>query len=84
MLFAASGLEGCAVKASDGDIGSVSDFLFDNRTWAVRWLAVDTGRWLPGRKVVDPPVRHRSARTAAKAHAADDDRRRQRSSSASI
>ena len=55
MLFAASGLEGCAVKASDGDIGSVSDFLFDNRTWAVRWLAVDTGRWLPGRKALIHP-----------------------------
>ena len=55
MLFAASGLEGCAVKASDGDIGSVSDFLFDNRTWAVRWLAVDTGHWLPGRKALIHP-----------------------------
>lgn len=23
--------------------------------WAVRWLIVDTGAWLPGRKVLLPP-----------------------------
>ena len=55
MLFAASGLEGCAVKASDGEIGAVSDFLFDNRTWAIRWLEIDTGHWLPGRKALIHP-----------------------------
>ena len=30
MLFAVSGLVGCSVKASDGDIGAVKDFLFDD------------------------------------------------------
>jgi uncharacterized protein YrrD len=40
MLFAVSGLEGCPVKASDGEIGAVRDFLFDNRSWKIRWMEV--------------------------------------------
>jgi hypothetical protein len=36
MLFAVSGLEGCPVRASDGDVGSVKDFLFDDKTWTIR------------------------------------------------
>jgi hypothetical protein len=55
MLFAASGLIGCPVAASDGRIGHVKDFLFDDRNWKVRWMVVDTGHWLPGRKVLIHP-----------------------------
>jgi hypothetical protein len=55
MLFAASGLIGRPVAASDGHIGAVKDFLLDDRRWAVRWMVVDTGRWLPGRKVLIHP-----------------------------
>jgi hypothetical protein len=51
MLFAVSGLEGAEVEASDGEIGAVKDFLFDDATWKVRWMAVDAGPWLPGRQV---------------------------------
>jgi hypothetical protein len=43
------------VSARDGDIGSITDFLFDDNTWLVRWIVVDTGNWLPGRKVLLPP-----------------------------
>jgi hypothetical protein len=52
MLFAVSGLMGCAVKASDGEVGAVKDFLFDDQTWKIRWMAVEAGPWLPGRRVV--------------------------------
>ncbi|HKN26757.1 MAG TPA: PRC-barrel domain-containing protein [Roseiarcus sp.] len=55
MLFAASGLIGCPVAATDGRIGHVKDFLFDDRNWKVRWMVVDTGHWLPGRKVLIHP-----------------------------
>ena len=55
MLTNASLIKGCTVAASDGHIGSVSDFLFDDSTWLVRWLVVDTGNWLSGRKVLLPP-----------------------------
>jgi hypothetical protein len=55
MLFVISSLVGAAVDASDGRFGSVKDFLFDDARWRVRWLVVDTGIWLPGRKVLIHP-----------------------------
>jgi hypothetical protein len=55
MLQAESTLKGYAIEASDGKIGTVSDFLFHDQTWKVRWLVVDTGAWLPGRKVLLHP-----------------------------
>ena len=54
MLFAASGLIGRPVAASDGRVGAVKDFLIDDRR-AVRWMVVDAGQWLPGRKVLIHP-----------------------------
>ena len=44
-----------AINASDGVIGSVSDVYLDDAGWTVRYLVVDTGTWLPGRKVVFAP-----------------------------
>ena len=55
MLRNASAINGYAIAASDGLLGTVSDFLFDDATWLVRWLVVDTGNWLPGRNVLLPP-----------------------------
>jgi hypothetical protein len=43
------------IGATDGQIGRVTDFLFDDNTWLVRWLVIDTGFWLSGRKVLLPP-----------------------------
>jgi uncharacterized protein YrrD len=56
MLKLASALTGYAIEASDGEIGAVADFLFDDRTWLVRWLVVDTGKWLTTRKVLLHPA----------------------------
>ncbi len=42
-------LRGFAIVASDGRLGTVSDFLFDDAAWQVRWLVVRTGTWLAGR-----------------------------------
>jgi uncharacterized protein YrrD len=52
MLYVLSVLKGFTVAASDGKIGTVNDFLFDDQSWKVRWLVVDTGARLPGRKVL--------------------------------
>jgi uncharacterized protein YrrD len=43
---------GKPVDASDGSIGSVHDLYFDEHTWDIRYVVVDTGKWLPGRKVL--------------------------------
>jgi uncharacterized protein YrrD len=47
--------KGFSVEANDGKIGTVSDFLFDDSTWKLRWLVVDTGSWLLDRKVLVHP-----------------------------
>jgi sporulation protein YlmC with PRC-barrel domain len=49
-----SAIKGYTIAANDGHLGTVSDFLFDDVTWLVRWLVVDTGTWLSGRKVLLP------------------------------
>lgn len=56
MLWNASRIKGYVIAASDGRLGSVSDFLFDDTSWMIRWLVVDTGHWLSGRKVLLPPL----------------------------
>ena len=56
MLLNLSTIRGHSIVASDGIIGSVSDVLFDDASWMIRWLVVDTGNWLSGRKVLLPPA----------------------------
>lgn len=54
MLWDASAINGYAIEASDGRLGTVSDLLFEDVSWVIRWLVVDTGSWLSGRKVLLP------------------------------
>jgi hypothetical protein len=51
-----SNLKGYTLGASDGDIGSVDDFLFDDDYWTIRNLVADTRKWLPGRRVLISPI----------------------------
>jgi hypothetical protein len=44
------------IEATDGRIGSVDDLYFDDERWAVRYIVVDTGAWLPGRRVLISPL----------------------------
>jgi len=48
-------LNGYKLSASDGEIGHIKDFYFDDQRWAVRYLVVDTGTWLTGRLVLISP-----------------------------
>jgi hypothetical protein len=56
MLRSVNDSQGRKIRATDGDIGSVDQFLFDDENWAVRYLVVDTGNWLLGRKVLISPI----------------------------
>ena len=49
-------LEHCTLHAVDGAIGTVEALYFDEVDWAVRYLLVDTGGWLRGRRVLISPV----------------------------
>jgi hypothetical protein len=49
-------LRGYTLRATDGEIGKVDDFYFDEVHWTVRYLVADTGGWLTGRKVLISPA----------------------------
>jgi uncharacterized protein YrrD len=52
MLFDLRSMIGYPVRASDGDLGTVLDFYFDDTTWTIRYMVAETGTWLSGRKVL--------------------------------
>jgi hypothetical protein len=56
MLRNAKTLEGFELHARDGVLGHVRDFFFDDEHWIVRYLVVDTGGWLSGRRVLISPT----------------------------
>jgi sporulation protein YlmC with PRC-barrel domain len=56
MLRNVKDLRGYAMRATDGVIGKVDDFYFDDEDWGVRYLVVETGTWLSGRKVLISPI----------------------------
>lgn len=56
MLRNAKKLERCELRARDGKIGHVDDFLFDDSQWRIRYMVVDTGTWLNSRRVLISPV----------------------------
>jgi uncharacterized protein YrrD len=56
MLRSCKEFTGYAIQAKDGELGKVKDLLFDDQKWVVRYLVADTGRWLPGRKVLISPI----------------------------
>jgi uncharacterized protein YrrD len=51
-LRSAHAVCGHSVHAVDGDIGHVADFVVDDKTWAIRYLVVDTQNWWPGKHVL--------------------------------
>jgi sporulation protein YlmC with PRC-barrel domain len=55
MLRSVRKLEGLPIGATDGTIGKVKDFYFDDEAWVIRYLVVDTSQWLGGREVLISP-----------------------------
>jgi len=55
MLRSLKQLYGDKLGASDGEIGQIKDFYFDDQNWAIRYLVADTGTWLTGRQVLISP-----------------------------
>jgi uncharacterized protein YrrD len=54
MLCDLKALIGSPVAATDGEIGSVRSFFFDDQSWKIRYVVVDVGNWLKRRDVVLP------------------------------
>ena len=55
MLRSLREVYGKKLGASDGDIGHVKDFYFNDQQWAIRYVVADTGSWLSGRLVLISP-----------------------------
>ncbi|MDX1378951.1 MAG: PRC-barrel domain-containing protein [Anaerolineales bacterium] len=55
MLRSLKELLGYNLVATDGDIGKVHNFFFSDEDWKIRYLVVDTGPWIFGRKVLISP-----------------------------
>ena len=49
-------LKDFVIRATDGELGTVEQLYFDDETWAIRYLVVDTGGWLGGRRVLISPM----------------------------
>ncbi len=55
-LRSAKAVRNYHIEASDGAVGHVEDLVVDERSWAVRYLLIDTRNWWPGKKVAMPPA----------------------------
>ena len=59
MLHSVKALQGFTVLATDGDIGTIKDVYFDDARWTIRYLVIETGGWLSGRRVLISPISFR-------------------------
>ena len=55
MLLLAKNMYGAWVEASDGKVGKLCYFLFDDHDWTTRHLVLDGGTWLNRRRITLPP-----------------------------
>ncbi|MCU7555844.1 PRC-barrel domain containing protein [Alteromonas sp. ASW11-19] len=49
-LRACGEVNGYDVATTEDEVGHVTDFIFDDTSWALRLLVIDTRNWLPGGK----------------------------------
>ncbi|MEO8742402.1 MAG: PRC-barrel domain-containing protein [Lysobacteraceae bacterium] len=56
MLRKLDELHDFAIHGSDGIIGHIKDFYFDDHAWVIRYFVVETGGWLSSRKVLISPI----------------------------
>jgi PRC-barrel domain len=53
-LHSSKDVKGHHIAATDGEIGHVDDFIIDDRSWAIRYIEIDTSNWIGGRSVLIP------------------------------
>lgn len=56
MLFRFGSLTGLPIEATNGEVGKIKDAFFDDHLWVMRYLVVDAGSWLRGRKALISPI----------------------------
>jgi len=48
---------GYNIQATDGEFGSISGFLVDQRKWLIRELTLETGHWYSGKEILITPTK---------------------------
>lgn len=56
-LRSANEVDGYAIKATDGELGEVEDFLFSEEDWKIQLIVIDPVKWWPGKHVLVAPER---------------------------
>ncbi len=56
MLHSVNQMTEFSIAATDGDLGTIDSVYFDDANWTIRYLVIDTGRWLSGRQVLISPI----------------------------
>ena len=56
MVYKLKRMIGLHIKASDGALGKIKDVYFDDHSWIVRYLVVETGAFLAERQVLISPI----------------------------
>ncbi len=51
-LQSTQAVTGYAIQAMDGTLGTVADFMIDDRSWAIRELVVEAGHWYSGKEIL--------------------------------
>jgi len=51
-LRSVRGVTGYQIHTTDGNVGFIEDILVDVETWKIRYVVVDTRRFLPGKRVL--------------------------------
>jgi sporulation protein YlmC with PRC-barrel domain len=54
-LHSASEVYGYGIHAQDGEFGHVEDLIFEEDSWRIRYMVIDTRDWWPGKKVLIAP-----------------------------
>ncbi|GAA0595785.1 PRC-barrel domain-containing protein [Virgibacillus siamensis] len=56
MHYLTSTLKTYNIYATDGEMGKIHDLYFDDDKWGLRYVVVDSRKWLPGRRVLLSPA----------------------------
>jgi hypothetical protein len=56
MVHRLSRIRGFHMRATDGAMGHVDDFIVDAENWQIRYLVVDTSNWMGGKWVAISPT----------------------------
>jgi hypothetical protein len=51
-LRSTKAVTGYEIQGTDGSLGTVTGFMVDDKTWAIREIVVDAGHWYSGKEVL--------------------------------